>query len=302
MDSKSIRSLAYIAVVLLLASLLAWAGSRGGLLAETPFGALPVFVLCAVLAFAIQWVAFIPAYKLQTEHFYDLIGSLTYLSVVACALLLSGSTDLRSWLLSVLVAVWAIRLGGFLFVRISKDGSDSRFDAIKPVFFRFLTAWTIQGLWVFVTCSSALAAITSDATQVMGWVGFTGLLLWILGFGLEVVADFQKRVFRREQLGKKVFIQSGLWAYSRHPNYLGEILLWLGISLIALPVLSGWQLVALISPVFVTLLLTRISGIPMLEASADERWQGQANYEAYKQNTPVLVPRFSKPKLAEVGE
>jgi len=302
MSSKSIRSLVSISVVLVLAALLAWGGSRGGLLAETPFGTLPIFVLCAALAFAVQWLAFIPAYKFQTEHFYDLIGSLTYLTLVACALILSGSVDIRSLLLAALVTIWAVRLGSFLFIRISKDGSDSRFDAIKPVLLRFLTAWTIQGLWVFVTCSSALAAIASESTLPLGWVGLTGLVLWVFGFGFEVIADHQKRVFRRAQQGEKGFIQSGLWAYSRHPNYFGEIVLWLGVSLIALPVLSGWQLITLISPVFVTLLLTRISGIPMLEASADKRWQGQADYEDYKRRTPILVPRFSKPLVAEVAQ
>lgn len=302
MSSKSIRSLVSISMVLVLAALLAWGGSRGGLLVETSFGILPIFVLCAVLAFAVQWLAFIPAYKFQTEHFYDLFGSLTYLALMACALILSGSLDIRSLLLAALVTIWAVRLGSFLFIRISKDGSDSRFDAIKPVFFRFFTAWTIQGLWVFVTCSSALAAITSESTLPLGWVGLSGLLLWIFGFGFEVIADHQKRVFRRALQGRKGFIQSGLWAYSRHPNYFGEIVLWLGVSLVALPVLSGWQLVTLISPVFVTLLLTRISGIPMLEASADKRWQGQADYEDYKQRTPVLVPRFSKPLVIEVAQ
>jgi len=298
MNQSVPRSLRYIAVVLLIASLLAWAGAQNGLLVQSPLGPMPVLVLCAMLAFVIQWVAFIPAYIKQTEHFYDLVGSLSYLSVVACALILSGAQDHRALILAALVVVWALRLGTFLFLRISQDGSDSRFDEIKPNFFRFLVAWTIQGLWVFVTCGSALAAITTEQSVEMGWVGLLGLLVWLIGFGLEVCADQQKRVFRRTRKSDKEFICTGLWAYSRHPNYFGEILLWLGISIIAFPALSGWQTVSLISPIFVTLLLTRVSGIPMLEASADKRWGGEPEYEDYKRRTPVLVPGFNRQRSA----
>jgi len=292
MNVKKYRSLLAMAIVILLAALLAYAGSWSGSVAV----GIPVFALCVTLAFTLQWLAFIPAYKFQTEHFYDLTGSLTYLLVVVCALLLSGAQDSRSILLAALISVWAIRLGSFLFIRISKDGSDTRFDAIKPNFLRFLVAWSIQGLWVSVTCASALAAITSNSSAPLGWLGLVGLLVWLSGFAIEVIADHQKRVFRAEQAGKKGFIKTGLWAYSRHPNYFGEIVLWIGISLIALPALASWQCVTLISPIFVTLLITRISGVPMLEASADKRWQGNPDYEHYKANTPVLVPRLTKPQ------
>jgi len=298
MNAKKYRSLVAISVVLLLAVMLSLAGSWNGAQA---FG-MPIFALCVGLAFALQWLAFIPAYKYQTEHFYDLTGSLTYLTVVIGALVLSGEQSPRAILLTALVSVWAIRLGSFLFIRISMDGSDTRFDAIKPNFLRFLTAWSIQGLWVSVTCASALAAITSNSATPLGWLGLVGLLVWLFGFAIEVIADHQKRVFRAEQAGKKGFIKTGLWAYSRHPNYFGEIVLWIGISLIALPALASWQCVTLISPIFVTLLITRISGVPMLEASADKRWQGNPSYEHYKANTPVLVPRLTKPQVHQPAQ
>ena len=118
-----------------------------------------------------------------------------------------------------------------------------------------------------------------------------GGLTWAIGFGIEVVADRQKSVFREEPANAGRFISSGLWAWSRHPNYFGEIVLWIGVAVICLPVLRGWQWVTLISPFFVTLLLTRVSGVPMLEKRADEKWGGQEDYEAYKERTPVLIPR-----------
>jgi steroid 5-alpha reductase family enzyme len=199
--------------------------------------------------------------------------------------------DGRTILLAVLVVIWAARLSSFLFRRIHKAGKDVRFDEMKPSFFRFLNAWTLQGLWVAFTLSAALAAITTTTRKPLGLFAAIGFLVWVFGFAIEVVADAQKSRFRAVPQNKGRFIHTGLWARSRHPNYFGEIVLWIGVAIIALPILRGWQWVTLISPVFVTVLLTRISGVPMLEKRADEKWGGQEDYEAYKERTPVLIPR-----------
>ena len=282
------NALIAIPIVLLIGVGVAFAGSQGGALA---FG-FPLFALLVGLAFLVQWLAFIPAFLLQTEKFYDLTGSFTYISVTIIAVLLSPVRDARSILLLVLVVVWAARLGAFLFSRISKAGKDVRFDEMKPSFFRFLNAWNIQGLWVVFTLSAALVAITTSIRKELGIFAIAGTLIWLFGFGFEVIADNQKSKFRATPENKGKFIQTGLWSKSRHPNYFGEIVLWIGVAIIALPVLRGWQWVALISPLFVTLLLTRVSGVPMLEKSADEKWGGQDDYEAYKERTPVLIPRI----------
>jgi steroid 5-alpha reductase family enzyme len=275
-------------VLIILGFLIALAGSQSG----TTLVGIPVFALSVGLAFLIQWIAFIPAYLLQTEKFFDLTGSITYISVITFALIFSPGVDLRSILLFVLVIVWAVRLGSFLFTRIKKAGKDDRFDELKPSFFRFLNVWTIQGLWVTFTMAAALVAITSDVRKgIDGWA-VIGLLVWLFGFTFEVVADAQKRRFSANPENKGKFIHSGLWSRSRHPNYFGEIVLWVGVAIIAIPVLHGWLWVALISPVFVTLLLTRVSGIPLLEKKADKKCGGQEEYEAYKKRTPVLIPRL----------
>jgi steroid 5-alpha reductase family enzyme len=254
---------------------------------------MPLFALCVALAFIIQWIAFIPAYLLRTEKFFDLTGSLTFITVMLVAVLgrPAGAVDARGWLLFGVVVVWAARLGTFLFRRIHDAGEDRRFREIKQSFPRFLLTWTLQGMWVMFSLAAALAAVTSDFQVAFGPFAVIGLLVWLFGFGFEVVADRQKSIFKDNPENKGKFIQSGLWSWSRHPNYFGEIVLWMGVAIIALPVLRGWQYVSLISPVFITLLLTRISGVPMLEARADEKWGGQEDYEAYKANTPVLVPR-----------
>lgn len=275
-------------LLVLMGLLIAWAGSQGG----TVIFGVPLFALAVGLAFLIQWLAFIPAFLLQTEKFFDLTGSLTYISVITMAVLLGPGGDFRSILLWALVVIWAVRLGSFLFMRIKKAGKDDRFDALKPSFIRFLNVWTIQGLWVTFTLAAALVAITSAHRKDLDVFAVVGFLVWVLGFVIEVLADSQKSRFKANPDNKGKFIQTGLWSRSRHPNYFGEIVLWVGVAVIALPVLQGWQWVALISPVFVTVLLTRISGIPLLEEKADNKWGGQEDYEAYKKNTPVLIPRL----------
>jgi len=288
MEKTDRNALIALPIVILVALGVAWAGSQGG----ASVSGIPIFALAVGVVFLIQWLAFIAAYLLQTERFYDLTGSITYISVTIMAVLLSPVVDGRSILLLVLVVIWAGRLGTFLFRRIQKAGKDARFDDIKVSFARFLNAWTLQGLWVTLTLAAALAAITTMKRKEFGLCALIGFLVWVFGFGIEVTADAQKSRFRADPENKGKFINSGLWAWSRHPNYFGEIVLWIGVAIIALPVLRGWQWVTLISPVFVTLLLTRISGVPILEKRADEKWGGQEDYEAYKERTPVLIPRL----------
>lgn len=282
------NSLIVFPILILIGILVALAGSQNGITVS----GFPLFALAVGLAFVIQWLVFIPAYLQQTEKFFDLTGSLTYIFISIMAVVLTPNVDARSLLLAALVVIWAARLGSFLFTRIQKAGKDDRFDEIKPLFFRFLNVWTIQGLWVTFTAAAAWVAITTSVRKELDVFAMIGLLLWICGFAIEVIADAQKRKFSADSANKGKFIQTGLWSKSRHPNYFGEILLWVGVAVIALPVLQGWQWVALISPLFVTLLLTRVSGVPLLEKKADKKWGGQADYEEYKKNTPVLIPKF----------
>ena len=275
-------------ISIFLGLLIAWAGSQGGYVVL----GVPLFALSVGLAFVIQWLAFIPAYVLQTEKFFDLTGSLTYIFTISIAFVLSPRADDRAFLLAALVIIWAIRLGGFLFHRIKKAGKDDRFDEIKPSFIRFLNVWTIQGLWITFTMAAALVAMTTTYRKEFDLFALVGFLIWFFGFAMEVIADFQKSRFKTNPENRGKFIQTGLWSRSRHPNYFGEIVLWVGIAVIAFPVLRGWHWVALLSPVFVTALLTRISGIPLLEKKAEMKWGGQAEYESYKKRTPVLIPRL----------
>lgn len=288
MDKTDRNALIVFPVVVVLGVLFALAGSQGG----SSLDGMPLFALLVALIFLVQWVAFVPAFLRQTERFFDLTGGLTYITVVTLGILLAASVDGRAILLWAMVVTWAARLGTFLFRRIRKAGKDDRFTDIKPSFVRFLNAWTIQALWVTFTVGAALVGITTATRKALDIFALAGLLLWLLGFGIEVLADAQKSRFNADPANRGHFIETGLWARSRHPNYFGEIVLWIGVAVVVLPVLRGWQWVTLLSPVFVALLLTRVSGVPLLEKRADEKWGGQADYEAYKKSTPVLIPRL----------
>lgn len=269
---------------------MSWAASDGGL----QVGALSLFFLCGMLGFVLHWLAFIPAYIYQTEHYFDLTGSLSFIATILLANWLivdsSPTENIRSLLLSFMVLAWAIRLGIFLFSRVRRSGEDSRFRDIKPRFFRFLFTWTLGGLWVLITVAAALAAISSGLNEPIGITAYFGVALWLLGFLFETIADRQKTAFRANPDNDGQFIRSGLWSISRHPNYFGEMTLWVGIAIVAAPALQGWQYLSLLSPVFVILLICRVSGIPMLESKANEKWGDDPRYKQYVQNTPVLIP------------
>lgn len=279
-------SLIGIVASVAIGALVALAGSSG----SVEVGSLPVFAVCAALSYAINWIVFVPSNAARTEAYFDLTGSITYVSITVAAIVLSEDLDSRAWIAAVLVAIWAGRLGSFLFRRVRRDGRDGRFDAIKTNPLQFFMTWTLQGLWVLFTAACALAIITSADREQLGWVGYLGIAIWVVGFGIEVVADRQKSAFKQNSDNDGRFITTGLWAWSRHPNYFGEITLWVGMAVLALPVLSGWRWVMLISPVFVVVLLTRISGIPLLEARGTKRWGDDPEYQRYVAGTSVLVP------------
>lgn len=293
--TSSRSSLIAIVIALVIGALVAIAGSQGG----ATVGGVPLFALAVAAAFATQIIAFLPAMLLQTERFFDLTGSLTFFAISAGLVLSTPMPDARSWILAAMVMLWAARLGSFLALRVHKAGSDGRFDHIKGSPLRFLQVWVIQGAWVSLTAAAAWIAISADTSSraPIGWLTVVGIVVWALGMVIEIVADAQKSAFRADPRNRDEFIRTGLWSRSRHPNYFGEIVIWVGVFLTAAPVLVGWQWVALLSPLFVMLLLTRVSGIPLLEARAEKKWGDRADYIAYRESTPVLIPRLTRPTV-----
>ena len=247
------------------------------------------------MAVLIQFVIFLPSFLFQTEKFYDLTGSLTFISVTSIAYFSLDNPTTIDTILYLYVIVWAGRLGIFLFRRINKDGKDERFDKAKKKFFWFLQYWMGQAAWVVFSAGASILAILSPVEAELEVLAFIGIFLWWSGFLIEVISDYQKRKFRETSDPKTEFISTGLWARSRHPNYFGEITLWVGMAVISLSSLSGIEYVtAVVSPLFVYLLLRKAEGVPMLERIADERYGELTDYQEYKANTPVLMMKIFK--------
>ena len=263
---------------------------------SVPLFGLSAMFVAGVWALVLNWAAFVPSAIAQSDKFYDTMGAITYFTVTLltayAAYTFHGDLDTRSLVVAAMVILWCVRLGTFLFIRIKNSGgSDSRFEKIKKKPARFLAAWTLQALWVVLTASAAVAIITAENRVEIEAFFYVGSAIWLFGFVFESVADAQKSKFKDDPDNEGDFIDVGLWKWSRHPNYFGEITLWTGILVIAIPVLSGLSWLAVISPIFVYILLTRISGINLQEEQAKERWGDDPEYQKYRENTPVLFPK-----------
>tara|TARA_B100000579_G_scaffold275955_3_gene228175 strand:- start:2002 stop:2874 length:873 start_codon:yes stop_codon:yes gene_type:complete len=245
-----------------------------------------------VWIFAIQIIVFIPSFIFRTEHYYDLTGGITYISTMVIALVLKNnyqSIDLISLLLGSMVIIWATRLSLFLFLRVKKSGEDIRFKKIKHSFSWFLMTFMLQGMWVFMCVFPALIVISSFNSGLNNYA-IVGSAIWLFGFIFEIVADYQKSYFNKFNKGK--FISSGLWSMSRHPNYFGEFMLWLGITIASIGYIDNYKYIVFLTPIFIYLLLTRVSGVNLLEEIGDKRWSNNKDYKDYKKNTPIFFPKI----------
>lgn len=240
--------------------------------------------------FLIHLLIFVPSYYFQTEKFFDLTGTISYVSSVFFIFFKTNtvnSINLGSLALSTFIIIWSLRLGTFLFLRIKKAGKDRRFNEIKKSFSWFFMTFSLSGMWVTICSICALTGIANGI--IFSSTTIIGIIIFTIGFTIEIIADSQKTKFRAMDDNKDKFISIGLWKYSRHPNYLGEIILWLGISLISFSSLEGLQYITLISPIFTYLLLVNVSGINLLEKSGEKKWGHLDSYKSYKENTPRLI-------------
>ena len=249
----------------------------------------PLFTAAAI-DFGIQWICWAVASILQTEKFYDLAGSSTFVFLTLLTLRWQRKVNLRQIIQSGCVTVWGLRLGLYLFHRILQDGKDSRFDKVRGNPRVFFIYWTIQGVWIFMTLLPTLILNASAKDEELTWKDYLGWAFWLIGFILEAGADYQKSQFKANPANKGKWIASGLWSISRHPNYLGEMLMWSSLFLPASAVMSGYQYLSAISPMFVAYLLTRVSGIPLLERQGLKKWGHLPAYQDYRRSTAVLIP------------
>jgi steroid 5-alpha reductase family enzyme len=242
-----------------------------------------------IVSFGIQIVFFAFAAGFKTDKVTDLSYSLSFL-VLAIVLMIFEQAFRPVQLLAVAVtSLWAVRLGGYLLVRIIEMGKDDRFDGMRDEPLRFARFWLLQAISVWLISFPVIFVLSLEGT-VFTWVSIAGAAVWLFGFIFEAVADAQKYRFKSNPENRGDFISRGLWRYSRHPNYFGEVLCWWGIFLIVAPSLMGAAWLAVLGPAAITALLLFVSGIPMLEKKHDKKYGGNPAYRDYKKTTSLLIP------------
>ncbi len=246
-------------------------------------------VLSFVIALALNGAFFAVAAARKTDVVTDLSYSLTF-ALLAVALPFTGAGAAVQWVASLLVLIWAIRLGTYLFRRILRMKVDHRFDEMRDKPLRFARFWLLQAISVAVIMLPVSYLLDRDTAPDFGAWAVVGAAVWLAGLVIEAVADAQKSAFRGKEENGDRFVDGGLWRYSRHPIYFGEILVWGGLFLYAVPFLLGAAFVVVLGPVFITVLLLFVSGIPLLERSADEKYGDDPAYRDYKRRTSILVP------------
>lgn len=255
-----------------------------------------MLLVCLAVTVVMQCSFFAVAFLCQIDKVTDLAGTLNFLTLAALSLVVQDVYATRSIVVTVLVAVWALRLGAHLLSRVLKRGKDARFDKMRSNCISFFGFWVFQIVWVFVVSLPVMLVNSSDAAQQMRSFGqaqdIVGVALWAIGFAVEWAADATKEAFYNDKTNRDKLLCSGVWKYSRHPNYFGEILCWIGLTVVASVTFTGsqqWFYVSVLSPVLTFVLLMFVSGIPMAEDRYDARFGLQPLYLDYKQSTSPLV-------------
>lgn len=257
----------------------------------------------ALFTIGLQATFFSLATIFKTDKFTDITYSINFvLLALGLWYIADGGTAVdRGLLLVAIVIVWGLRLGAYLLTRIIRIKKDDRFDGMREGFVSFLKFWIFQALvvWVAMLPVTLAVSVSESLQPALGWLDYLGLAMWLIGFMIETIADHQKFVFKNDSANAGQWIQSGFWKYSRHPNYFGETLVWWGVYLLAIPTLLAtgsaayWLLpLGALGPLCITLILLFVSGIPLLEEKADERYGDRADYQEYKRKTHVFFLWF----------
>lgn len=244
-----------------------------------------------LISLGIQASFFIIAAILKTDLFTDLSYGITFVILAIAIVAFNQSSSLMQWLLTGMIAFWGLRLAGYLFIRISSIKRDKRFDGIRENPLKFGAFWLFQGISIWIIMLPSLHFLGAKIEPTGLYISLFGFLIWAVGFVLETVADYQKFVFKQQN--KNMWISSGVWKYSRHPNYLGELFCWWGIFLFVVPYLSGWEYLTIIGPIWITILLLFITGVPTIEKRYDKKYKSNKKYQEYKCSTGLLFPKPS---------
>ncbi|KAI9101516.1 hypothetical protein K1719_023760 [Acacia pycnantha] len=246
--------------------------------------------LTAIVTIGYQFVFFVITALLKFDKITDFAGSTNFIILAILTLVLKGAWYFRQVVLTCLVVVWGLRLAIFLLFRILQWGEDRRFDEMRSSLGKLAVFWTFQAVWVWTVSLPVTVVNASNRNPYLQTEDVVGWIMWCVGFIVEGTADQQKLNFKRSPENRGKWCDVGLWKYSRHPNYFGEILLWWGIFVGSAPVLHGAEWLVIFGPVFLTLLLLFVSGLPLLEESADKKYGNVEAYLIYKRRTSPLIP------------
>jgi steroid 5-alpha reductase family enzyme len=242
------------------------------------------------ISLLINAVFFAFAVALRTDKVTDLSYSLSFVALAAFLLATAGRFDWLKAGVALLVCAWGLRLGGYLFSRILLLKVDHRFDGMRDKPLAIARFWILQAFTVWVVMLPAIRLLSLPSPLPLGPVAAAGALLWAIGFAVEIVSDAQKFRFKGDPEKGKGFMRTGIWSWSRHPNYFGESLLWWGIFVAAAPAFRGWDFLTILGPVALTLLLLFVSGVPLLEKSAEKKYGKDPAYREYKRRTSLFIP------------
>lgn len=243
--------------------------------------------------FFLQLIFFVYAVIQKTDKVTDPSYGLTFIvASITSMYLVSEYISMYKLLLLLLIVVWGLRLAIYLFVRILKTGKDERFDGIREKSLKFAGFWILQAISVFIILLPTTYVLLLEQSTYISTFSYIGFLVAISGIFIESIADMQKYIFKSQEENRGKWIQSGLWKYSRHPNYLGEILMWLGVFIYTLPYINDWAIFTVISPMYITYLLLFVTGIPTLEKRDMERYGNNEKYLEYVHNTGILLPKI----------
>lgn len=243
------------------------------------------------LSLALNGTFFVLAAILRTDVFTDITYSLTFV-VLAILLFLAGpGVGILHWIVPALVVLWGARLGAYLFRRILHMKVDHRFDDKRNNPLRFGVFWLLQALTAWLVMLPAWGLATrSPEPDLPPWVLAVSVTFFLGGLLLETVADAQKYRFKKDPAHKSLPMTRGVWKWSRHPNYFGEIILWWALSFPGIFLFHDWELLYFLGPAFLTLMICFVSGIPLLEKSAAEKWGNDPAWCKYRDSTSLLIP------------
>lgn len=247
----------------------------------------------ALAIFAYMVLVFLWATLIKDNSIVDIGWGMGFLVVAAVGLIIMPLPQPFHYVLAAMVGIWGIRLSGYIFGRHRNVGEDYRYAQWRKEWGKyvvpraFFQIFMLQGMFMYVIALPIMIAMGNSETE-LSWVSYIGIALWLIGFLFEAVGDWQKSKFKADPANNGKIMQSGLWRYTRHPNYFGEALLWWGIFVFVQP--AGYWYVSIISPIILTFLLTKVSGVAMLE----KKYKGNKAFEDYARRTSAFIPWWPK--------